>query len=95
MIPVDVRHASRRLAATPLLSLGAMLTLALGIGSAVVMVDVLDRLLLRAPAQVTDPDRVARVIWKRERVRRRSHRLSDLRGPLRHARHPWRERVLQ
>ena len=63
MIPADVRHASRRLAATPLLSLGAMLTLALGIGSAVVMVDVLDRLLLRAPAQVTDPDRVARVYF--------------------------------
>lgn len=39
----------------------ARLTLALGIGSAVVMVDILDRLLLRASAQVTDPDRVARV----------------------------------
>jgi predicted permease len=58
---MDVRHAFRRLTATPLLSLGAMLTLALGIGSAVVMVDILDRLLLRAPAGVTEPDRVARV----------------------------------
>ncbi|PYR95543.1 MAG: hypothetical protein DMF84_00370 [Acidobacteria bacterium] len=61
LIPADVRQAVRRLAATPLLSSGAMLILALGIGSAVVMVDVLDRVLLRAPEQVTDPDRVARV----------------------------------
>ena len=61
LIPADLRHAVRRLAATPWLSIAAMLTLALGIGSAVVMIDVLDRLLLRAPAHVTDPDRVARV----------------------------------
>jgi predicted permease len=60
-IPSDLRQAFRRLASTPLLSLGAVLILALGIGSAVVMVDVLDRLLLRAPAHVTDPDRVARI----------------------------------
>ncbi len=93
MIPVDVRHASRRLAATPLLSLGAMLTLALGIGSAVVMVDVLDRLLLRAPAHVTDPDRVARVVFRRrERIRRRPHRLPDLRVHFGHARHARGER---
>jgi len=57
----DIRHALRRLAALPLLSLGAVVTLALGIGSAVVMTDVLDRLLLRAPEHVTDPDRVMRV----------------------------------
>jgi putative ABC transport system permease protein len=60
-IPSDLRQAFRRLATTPLLSLGAILILALGIGSAVVMVDVLDRLLLRAPAHITDPDHVARV----------------------------------
>lgn len=61
LFPAGVRQATRRLAATPLLSLSAMVILALGIGSAVVMVDVLDRLLLRAPARVSDPDRVARV----------------------------------
>jgi predicted permease len=61
LIPAEIRQAFRRLAATPVLSLGAILILALGIGSAVVMVDVLDRLLLRAPAQVSDPDRIARV----------------------------------
>jgi hypothetical protein len=60
-IPVEIRQALRRLAATPLLSVGAILTLALGIGSAVVMVDVVDRLLLRPPAEVSDPDRIARV----------------------------------
>jgi predicted permease len=38
-----------------------MLTLALGIGSAVVTVDVLDRLLLRMPEHVSDPERVTRV----------------------------------
>ena len=55
LIPADVHQALRRLAGTPLLSVGAMLTLALGIGSAVVMADVLDRLLVRAPAHVSDP----------------------------------------
>jgi hypothetical protein len=57
----DVQLAARRLRATPLLTLGAVVTLALGIGSTVVSVDVLDRLLLRPPAHVSDPDRVARV----------------------------------
>lgn len=61
VIPSQARQALRRLTATPLLSVTAILTLAVGIGSAVVMVDVLDRLLLRAPAHVTDPDRVARI----------------------------------
>lgn len=61
VIPSEARQALRRLAATPALSATAILTLAIGIGSAVVMVDVLDRLLVRAPAHVTDPDRVARI----------------------------------
>jgi putative ABC transport system permease protein len=59
-VPAEVGHAFRRLIATPALSIASVLTLALGIGSAVVMVDVLDRLLLRAPAHVADPDRVVR-----------------------------------
>jgi putative ABC transport system permease protein len=57
----DVQFAARRLRATPLLTFGAVVTLALGIGSTVVSVDVLDRLLLRPPPHVSDPDRVARV----------------------------------
>ena len=52
-IVADIRQGLRRLAATPLLSLGATLILAVGIRLAVVMVDVLDRLLLCAPAHVT------------------------------------------
>ena len=61
LVPLAVRLAFRRLASTPLLSLGSILTLAFGIGSAVVMVDLLDRILLRTPPHVADPDRVARV----------------------------------
>jgi predicted permease len=63
LMPTGIHQALRRLAGTPLLSLAAIVTLALGIGSAVVMVDVLDRLVLRAPAHVADPDRVARVYF--------------------------------
>lgn len=59
-IAADLRQALRRIRSTPLVSFAAVLTVALGIGSSVVMTDMLDRLLLRAPAHVTDPDRVAR-----------------------------------
>ena len=57
----SVGYAWRRLSSAPLLSFGAVVILAAGIGSAVVMLDVVDRLLLRAPAHVADPDRVARL----------------------------------
>src|SRR5436190_23988428 len=60
-LPTDLRQAARRVMATPLLSSGAMLILALGIGSAVVMADVLDRILVRAPADVREPDTIARI----------------------------------
>lgn len=60
-VPTDLRHAARRVMATPLLSFGAMLILALGIGSAAVMADVLDRILLRVPAGVSEPDAIARI----------------------------------
>ena len=60
VIAGDVRQAFRRIRSTPLVSFAAVLTVALGIGSSVVMTDMLDRLLVRAPAHVTDPDRVAR-----------------------------------
>ena len=77
MTPAEIRQAVRRLAATPLLSLGAILTLALGIGSAVIMADVLDRLLLRAPMQVSDLDRIARVST-RSRYERHDPRLPSV-----------------
>jgi hypothetical protein len=61
MSGTGIRYALRRLAAAPILSLAALLTLSLGIGSAAMMGDVVDRLLLRAPAHVSDPERVSRV----------------------------------
>jgi predicted permease len=60
-ISADIRQGWRRLASTPGLSLGAVLTLAVGIGCTVLMADVLDRLLIREPSQVSEPDRVRRV----------------------------------
>src|SRR5688572_30120889 len=85
LIPSQARQALRRLSATPLLSAAAILTLAIGIGSAVVMVDVLDRLLLRAPAHVTDPDRVARIYVRMgdSYVDRTRHATSEVLGAMR------------
>ena len=57
----DIRQGWRRLASTPGLSLGAVFILAAGISCTVIMADVLDRLLIREPSQVSDPDRVRRV----------------------------------
>jgi putative ABC transport system permease protein len=59
-ILLDLRFAFRRLAAEPLLTLVAAATLALGVSATVVMGDILDRLLLRPPPHVSDPDRVVR-----------------------------------
>src|SRR5215218_5533333 len=61
MIGTDIRYALRRIAATPGLSIAALLTLSLGIASAALMGDVVDRLLLRPPAHIGEPERVARV----------------------------------
>jgi hypothetical protein len=58
---LDLRYAIRRLLAQPLLSLAATLTLALGIGSAVVMADMLDRLLIRPPGHVAQPQTARRI----------------------------------
>ena len=60
-LAADLRVAFWRVCSTPLISSVAVLIIALGVGSSVVMTDMLDRLLLRAPAHVTDADRVARV----------------------------------
>lgn len=57
----DVRFAARRLAADRVSTAAAVGILALGVGSTVVMADMLDRLLLRPPEHVADPDRVRRV----------------------------------
>jgi len=57
----DLRFALRRLAMHPASTLAAVTLLALGIGTAVLMADMLDRLLIRPPAHVGAPDRVARL----------------------------------
>ena len=61
MFLVELRYAVRRLLAQPLLSATAALTLALGLGSAVVMLDMLDRLLIRPPVHVAQPETARRV----------------------------------
>src|SRR5439155_633955 len=55
------RHPLRTLARSPGLSLAAVLTLGLGIGANTAMFGVVDRLFVRPPAHVVDPDRVVRI----------------------------------
>ena len=57
-IVVEARLAVRRLKRAPLFALGVVATLALGIGANATMFAVLDRLFLRAPAQVARPEEV-------------------------------------
>jgi putative ABC transport system permease protein len=54
----DLTYALRQLRRSPGFALAAVLTLALGIGVNATMFGVIDRLLLRAPAHVTDPARL-------------------------------------
>jgi hypothetical protein len=63
LLPADVGQPVRRLAATPLLSLGAMVTLALGVAAAVGMADILDRLFLRPPTLSLSPTVWPESIW--------------------------------
>lgn len=53
----DLRFAARRLIAQPGFTLTAVLTLALAVGVNALMLDVLDRLLVRDPSGVRDPKR--------------------------------------
>ena len=57
----DVRYGARLLARDRGPTLAAIGILTLGVGSTVVMADMLDRLLLRTPAHIDSPDRVRRV----------------------------------
>ena len=60
----DVRYALRGLRREPAFTGFAITTLALGIGANAAMFGVVDRLLLRGPDHVTDPDRMVRFTTK-------------------------------
>lgn len=60
----DLRYAARGLARAPLFTAFAVLTLALGIGANAAMFGLVDRLLLRGPAHVREPERVVRLYWR-------------------------------
>jgi predicted permease len=55
----DLRHATRLLGRNPIFALTAALSLAIGIGATTTIFTVANALLLRAPAGVADPDRLA------------------------------------
>lgn len=57
----DVRYTLRGIAREPLFSLMVVLTLALGIGANAAMFGIIDRLLLRGPEHVREPERVMRL----------------------------------
>jgi predicted permease len=61
VIRQDIRYGARVLVREPLLTGVIVLTLALGIGANAAMFGVIDRLLLRGPEHVRDPERVVRV----------------------------------
>ena len=61
----DLRYALRGLARSPGFAIAVVATLALGIGANTTMFGVLDTLLLKPPARVRDPGRVARVYFNR------------------------------
>src|SRR5437868_14856055 len=57
----DLRYAARSLRRRPAFTAMIVVILALGIGANATMFGILDRLLLRAPAHIADPDRVVLV----------------------------------
>lgn len=57
----DIRYAARRLRREPAVTSFIIATLALGIGANVTAFSLVDRLLLRGPADVRDPDRLVRL----------------------------------
>lgn len=59
-IPDDLKAAARHLIGQPLYAAAAAVTLSLAVGANVLMLDTVDRLLLRPPAEVAEPERVVR-----------------------------------
>ena len=73
----DVDHALRGLRRRPAFTVVAILTLALGVGANATMFGVVDRLLLRPPDHVRDPERVVRFYTTgRSALSRESHTTS-------------------
>ena len=68
----DLRHATRLLGRNPIFALTAALSLAIGIGATTTIFTVANALLLRAPAGVADPDRLADIynVEEGEQIRR-------------------------
>ena len=60
----DLRYAARSLARRPTLLAVTTITLSIGIAANAIMFGVVDQLLLRPPAHVTDPDRVKRLHYR-------------------------------
>src|SRR5262249_44712763 len=69
MQPLALRHALRSLKRTPVFSVTAIITLVLGIGSAVAMFVIVHGVLL-APLQFGDPDRLVAVNLQSPELRR-------------------------
>ena len=61
----DLRYALRQLARSPGLSAAVALTFALGIGVNATMFTVIDRVLLRPPAYVANPETIVQIAAKR------------------------------
>lgn len=59
----DLSYAVRQLRASPGFTAAVVLTFALGIGANAAMFGIIDRLLLRGPAHVRDPERVMRFYY--------------------------------
>src|SRR5207244_3671994 len=59
----DALYAARGMRREPIFAGFAVVTLARGIGANAAMFGVIDRLLLRGPAYVVEPDRVVHLFW--------------------------------
>lgn len=74
----SVRHAARATLRSPALSLGIVLSFALGIGANATMFEVIDRLLLRPPAHVVDAGRVKRLMINRVTPETKTRATTDI-----------------